>query len=93
MQTFQTGYAPAALLIGRIKRRHAGSTNTLRWALYVTTDINGPEHLSNTFAADLDRDGVAELLAENGLALRDDNSVVSLIELRTGYVAALRAST
>jgi hypothetical protein len=65
------------IVVGRIAQRRAGSTTALRWALYATPS-DGPERLSNTFAADLGRDGVAALLADSGLTLRCDNTVVSI---------------
>lgn len=67
---------PKGVIVGRVTRRRFGLNNALRWAFYVTTDINCPDWLNNTFAADLGRDGVALQLAQQGLTLRADNAVV-----------------
>lgn len=64
------------MVVGCIGQRRAGSTGALRWALYGNDADGRPTVLSNTFAADLSRDGVAVLLGENGLCLRADGTVV-----------------
>jgi hypothetical protein len=58
-------------VVGYIARREGGSLGLERWALY-----RADGSLSNTFAADEDRDAVKALLASAGLILRDDDSVV-----------------
>ncbi|MFH5926421.1 hypothetical protein [Roseomonas xinghualingensis] len=62
-------------LVGFIASRRAGSSGALRWTLFRTNGRDLPT-ISNTFAADETRDGVAAILASAGLRLRDDDAVV-----------------